>query len=76
MDIQVVKDSDLPFIDDRGNLITGVARLDNAWLFIPARHVSIIYARLKKGLSPTLASPVYPINREQAAYILNNYQED
>lgn len=38
--------------------------------YIPAKQVGIIAKNLKEGKSYIEASPLYPITREQAAFIL------
>lgn len=41
--------------------------------YIPVKHVDIIYWNLIEGKDFVDASPVYPLTREQAAFILANY---
>lgn len=42
--------------------------------YIPAKHVHIIRTNLLKGINWNLASPVYPITREKAAFIYTHEQ--
>lgn len=44
--------------------------------YLPAKHVKIAYWNLIDGKSWETCSPLYPITRETAAFILANYQPD
>lgn len=44
--------------------------------YIPMNQCRIIYKNMKAGVKWPQCSPVYDITREQAAFILNNFEEE
>ena len=52
--------------DDRGNLFVDVRS------YIPARHVRNIRQQLNRGVKWPEASALYPVTREQFAFIVTN----
>jgi len=60
-------------------LITGVDNDDSRCVrtsYIPMRHCRIIWERLINGSAFVTCSPLYVITRQQAAFILANWETE
>jgi len=67
--------NDTMFFDDDGRLMVYEDKTEHYHRMgtIPAKHVYIIWCNLKMNKPFNQLSPMYPVTREQVAFIFANY---